>query len=89
MLIPKICFYCKRWENSINCEAFPKGIPAELNWGFDHRKKFGNEKLLFEPIEMDTEQKKFFNSLIFVDKKTAKKLKQNYIGKKAISGKYK
>lgn len=81
MLMPKICFYCKRWENSLTCKAFPKGIPVELNWGFDHRQKFGNEKLLFEAIEMDMEQKKSFNSLIFVDKKTAKKLKNDYIKK--------
>lgn len=39
------------------CRAFPEGIPDEiLDTGFDHRKAFGDETILFSPAEGVTEE---------------------------------
>lgn len=53
-----ICDLCSRnrWETTVvdgisvgTCDSFPDGIPVEIYvGGFDHRKKFGDEELLFE-----------------------------------------
>lgn len=50
------CLWCKRFhgnENIPTCDAFPKGIPAELWLGkVEHNKPFKwTDELLFEPLE--------------------------------------
>ena len=51
-----ICLFCKRyregkdWGDPNTCEAFPEGIPDEIQLGgFDHRKPFkGDGGIMFE-----------------------------------------
>lgn len=55
-----LCFKCSRFRPGTSgeddgidvgtCDAFPEGIPVDIfAGGFDHRKPFAEESLLFEP----------------------------------------
>lgn len=46
------CVKCRYWLKEGRCKAFPDGVPlAILDNTFDHTKRFGDESLLFAPIE--------------------------------------
>jgi len=47
-----LCLNCKKYKESLICEAFHEGIPSEiLNGDHDHRKPYpGDNGILFEPI---------------------------------------
>lgn len=50
------CYICKRFHGKVSrptCDAFPKGIPAELWLGqVEHNVSFlKKDELLFEPVE--------------------------------------
>lgn len=55
-----LCLKCSRFRPGVfgdddgfetgTCDAFPDGIPVDIfAGGFDHRSRFGDEELLFEP----------------------------------------
>lgn len=59
-----MCLACKHYQGEKDtggfpievCAAFPEGIPDEILDGYDHRRPFGTESILFElaPGEQDT-----------------------------------
>lgn len=58
--LPSLCLLCTRYRyesgtdpdgfETGTCDAFPEGIPVDIDaGGFDHRKNYADEELLFEP----------------------------------------